>query len=198
MAKTAQFDRINVVEKASNLYWQKGFHATSMRNLQDVIDMRPGSIYASFGSKEGLFKEALQKYAEQSQATLAKCLATHDSPVKALKAFYAQVIGPCSSDEPNEMCMLVKTISELTEENGEILALAKQLMHQIEITIAQIISTAFSQKEIVSEKSPEQIASYLQIQLIGVRTYVHASVADINVAELIEDIFTNGPFKISA
>ncbi|MFA0500949.1 TetR/AcrR family transcriptional regulator, partial [Vibrio sp. 10N.222.46.A1] len=56
MAKTAKFDRQDVVDKATNLYWEKGFHATSMRNLQDVIDMRPGSIYAAFGSKEGLFK----------------------------------------------------------------------------------------------------------------------------------------------
>lgn len=61
MSKQAKFDRDDVIEKAKNLYWEKGYHATSMRNLQDVVDMRPGSIYAAFGSKDNLFKEALNR-----------------------------------------------------------------------------------------------------------------------------------------
>ena len=61
MSTKAKFDRDEVIEKAKNLYWQKGYHATSMRNLQDVIDMRPGSIYAAFGSKDNLFKEVIHE-----------------------------------------------------------------------------------------------------------------------------------------
>ena len=64
MAKATKFDRQDAVDKATHLYWEKCFHGTSMRNLQDVIDMRPGSIYACFGSKEGLFKEVLNNYAQ--------------------------------------------------------------------------------------------------------------------------------------
>ena len=46
-----KLDRDEVIEKVKDLYWEKGYHATSMRNLQDVVDMRPGSIYAAFGSR---------------------------------------------------------------------------------------------------------------------------------------------------
>ena len=59
MGNAAKFDRQQVIDKATHLYWEKGFHATSMRHLQEVIDMRPGSIYAAFGSKEELFKHCL-------------------------------------------------------------------------------------------------------------------------------------------
>ncbi len=72
MAKPAKFDRQKVIDKATNLYWKKGFHATSMRNLQTEIDMRPGSIYAAFGSKDGLFKEALRNYADIALTQLEK------------------------------------------------------------------------------------------------------------------------------
>ncbi|WOD06891.1 hypothetical protein [Marinomonas sp. GJ51-6] len=41
MSKKAKFDRQQVIENATNLYWEKGYHATSMRNLQDAIDLRP-------------------------------------------------------------------------------------------------------------------------------------------------------------
>jgi len=55
MSAAIKFNREDVSEKAKNLYWEKGYHATSMRNLQDVINMHPGSIYAAFGSKDKLF-----------------------------------------------------------------------------------------------------------------------------------------------
>ncbi len=54
MVKTVKHDRQVAIRKATDLFWKKGFHATSMRNLHDVIDMHPGSIYASFGSKESV------------------------------------------------------------------------------------------------------------------------------------------------
>ena len=63
MSKNAKFDRTEVVEKATNLYWEKGYHGTSMRDLQTTVDLRPGSIYAAFGSKDNLFKEAINHYA---------------------------------------------------------------------------------------------------------------------------------------
>lgn len=98
MAKVAKYDRQQVVDKATNLYWQKGFHATSMRNLQDVIDMRPGSIYAAFGSKDGLFKATLRNYTDMGLAHIEACRQQHDSPIMALKAFVkAQVIDTQST-----------------------------------------------------------------------------------------------------
>ncbi|MEP3563102.1 MAG: helix-turn-helix domain-containing protein, partial [Marinobacter sp.] len=59
MANKVKFERENVVRVASELFWKKGFHATSTRDLQDAVNMRPGSIYSAFGSKEGLYSESL-------------------------------------------------------------------------------------------------------------------------------------------
>jgi TetR/AcrR family transcriptional repressor of nem operon len=53
-----------------------------MRNLQDVVDMWPGSIYATFGNKENLFKEALQYYAKVSLSRLSACNKAALSPLK--------------------------------------------------------------------------------------------------------------------
>ncbi|MFQ3195590.1 MAG: TetR/AcrR family transcriptional repressor of nem operon, partial [Colwellia sp.] len=50
MVNKVKFERDDVIRKASQLFWEKGFHATSTRDLQEVVNMRPGSIYAAFGS----------------------------------------------------------------------------------------------------------------------------------------------------
>jgi TetR/AcrR family transcriptional repressor of nem operon len=194
MAKTISYNRDDVVEKATNLYWKKGFHATSMRELQEVIDMRPGSIYACFGSKEGLFKEALQHYAQMSLDQIQLCKQA-PSPLAAMKTFIGTVITDSHQHAPSGMCMLAKTIAELTEENAELLSLAKNLLKQIEAAFAEVLVAAQEKQELDSSQSPQRLARHIQIQLMGLRTYSRANDGNIPVDELVSDIFVSGPFQ---
>ena len=60
MARKAGYDREKVLDKALELFWAKGYHGTSLKDLEVALDMRPGSIYAAFGSKEALFTAVVQ------------------------------------------------------------------------------------------------------------------------------------------
>ncbi|GLS90502.1 TetR family transcriptional regulator [Psychromonas marina] len=189
MAKAGKQNRQDVVEKATNLYWEKGFHGTSMRNLQDVIDMRPGSIYAAFGSKEGLFKEALQYYTQQGFAQLTALKSTTGSPLKGLKAFVEMAVIDSQDSAPSGMCMLAKTISELTEENAELLAEAKSLLHKIELSFAATFIEAQAFGEVDKEKDAKQLARSLQIQIMGLRTYTRVNNDNKAIKEMIDTLF---------
>lgn len=68
MVNVAKYDREAVIRQAMLLFWEKGFYATSTRDLQQTINLRPGSFYAAFGSKESLFREALRCYAGESRS----------------------------------------------------------------------------------------------------------------------------------
>lgn len=142
MAKTAKFDRQEVINKATELYWRKGFHATSMRNLQDEIDMRPGSIYAAFGSKDELFKETLRNYTHAALAFLKECRERHATPIEALKAFITSAVIKKQEDIPNGMCMLTKTVAELTSDHQDILDLTATFLAQLESAFEDIIKEA--------------------------------------------------------
>ncbi|MGF1701326.1 TetR/AcrR family transcriptional regulator [Photobacterium makurazakiensis] len=190
MAKTAKFNRDDVIKKATNLYWEKGFHGTSMRNLQDVIDMRPGSIYASFGSKENLFKEAIKHYASISQDLLNACRADTDSPLDALKIFIKKAVLDSQQTAPNGMCMLVKTIAELTEEQEDLLTEAKHLLANIENAFANVLQEAIEKGELDKSKDPHQLAKYVQIQIMGLRTYLRTTGNTSAVEQLIDNMFS--------
>lgn len=187
MVKTVKHDRREVIHKATSLFWEKGFHATSMRNLHDVIDMHPGSIYASFGSKEGLFKEALRCYAESSLARLAACTEQTSSPLEALKAFVKMAVVGYRESSPSGMCMLVKTVSELTEDNAELLAESKRLLSTIEDAFAALFVQAQACGELDASRDPRRLARFLQMQLMGLRAYAHANDSGEWTDELIDD-----------
>ncbi len=190
MSKQARFNRDEVIEKAKNLYWEKGYHATSMRNLQDVVDMRPGSIYAAFGSKDNLFKEALNRYAETSAENLADSMAQETTVLGGLKRFLRNVIICNKGTTPSGMCMIVKSVAELTQNDSpDLLAQAKGILQTIEASFTNIFQQAINNGEINTQKSPAELARYFQIQLIGLRTYAQVT-NDINAVEkFIDDIF---------
>ncbi|NVD08648.1 TetR/AcrR family transcriptional regulator [Vibrio sp. JPW-9-11-11] len=194
MAKAAKFDRHQVIEKATNLYWKKGFHGTSMRNLQDEIDMRPGSIYAAFGSKEALFKHALDNYTDNGKTLLQQCLNRHDSAIEALKHFTRLIVIESRTQAPNGMCMLAKTIAELTEEQHELLNYAKQCYQSMEQAFASVLEIAQQQGEIEADKDVHQLARHLQIQISGLRTYAKGSSGDLPLEQMIDEVFTHYPF----
>lgn len=189
MAKATKFDRQEVIEKATNLYWEKGFHGTSMRDLQDVIDMRPGSIYAAFGSKEGLFKEALQQYASMGVQRLHQYRADNTSPLQALRRFIEYSVLETRQSAPSNMCMLAKTISELTGKNEELLVEAKRLLSVMEAEFANCLLDAQEKGELKSSEDPVQLARYAQVQIMGLRSYIRASDDEATVVAMIDDLF---------
>ncbi|WP_299184984.1 TetR/AcrR family transcriptional regulator [uncultured Psychrobacter sp.] len=196
MSAQAKFNRDEVIEKAKNLYWEKGYHATSMRNLQDVVDMRPGSIYAAFGNKDNLFKEALNRYAQQGAANLANSIAQEKTVLDGLKRFIRSVTicskGTAYSKDaaPSGMCMVVKTIGELTQNDSpELLSYATSILERVEASFVKAFEQAIDNGEISSDKDPAELARYFQIQLIGLRTYAQVSHDTAAVDQYIDGIF---------
>lgn len=59
------FDRNDALDRALDLFWKHGYDNTSMADLSAAMELRPPSIYAAFGSKEGLFEEVVDRYVER-------------------------------------------------------------------------------------------------------------------------------------
>lgn len=61
------FDRKAALERATCLFWEKGFEATSITDLTQALGIGAPSLYAAFKSKEALYAEALHHYGETNQ-----------------------------------------------------------------------------------------------------------------------------------
>ena len=65
-----EFDRDTALKAAMLVFWRKGFAATSMNDLCAAMQIRAPSLYAAFGSKEGLFLEAVEHYSKTLGPTI--------------------------------------------------------------------------------------------------------------------------------
>jgi AcrR family transcriptional regulator len=73
VARQREFDRIDTLDKALEVFWQKGYAATSTSDLLDAMQIGRQSMYDAFGDKRSLYLEALQRHNERASTT---CCAT--------------------------------------------------------------------------------------------------------------------------
>ncbi|MBB1317005.1 TetR/AcrR family transcriptional regulator [Shewanella sp. SR43-4] len=189
MANISKFNREEVLEKAKNLFWQKGFLATSTREIQTTMDMRPGSIYAAFGSKADLFHQTLIHYVQTSTGDLNEKIAQSDSAWNGFKQYLRSIIVPCCAEVPSELCMVVRTLAELDESHQETLNIAKDLLTQVEHRFASIIEKAQHDGDLPSKLDKSQVAKKLQVHIIGLRSYLKATGDTDTVNRELEEFF---------
>lgn len=188
MGRKPGFDRADVVQKALNLFWTKGYHATSLKDLEAALDMRPGSIYAAFGSKENIFDEALRMYAETSRDLLEASLSAAPSKVVGL-ANYIRDLG-CADPEktPSRACMLMKTVLETPDDDPVLRQTAETLIRDIESGFADVFKQAQASGELSPDDDPDRLASWLLMQTFGLGAYAQRSDANDRLMRLTEDI----------
>jgi len=189
MVNKVKFEREHVIHVASQLFWQKGFHATSIRDLQDAVNMRPGSIYAAFGSKEGLYSESLKEYTAQMQSQIEVFLSRSDSILAGLRALVDSII--CNRQCcPSAICMIVKANSEFTERDANLRELSVNQTSKFEQYLAVLFSQAIKNGELSDKRPALEYARFFQVQLTGLRYYFNRPEVDQLAESMIEQMFT--------
>ncbi|WP_298738265.1 TetR/AcrR family transcriptional regulator [uncultured Psychrobacter sp.] len=188
MSRTTLYNRQEALDRAIKLFWHKGFHATSLKDIEQALDMRPGSIYAAFGNKDGLFQEALDHYAKASLTELERILAHHQSPLSGLAAFIRQLGGIRDKDLPSRACMLVKSLLELGAREQEALQKVEKLLAGMESRFTECFVEAQRLGELDAELDPLRLARRLQAEVMGLRAFAQRDVDSAAVRALAEDM----------
>jgi AcrR family transcriptional regulator len=108
----AQFDRNEVIDKSIQLFWKHGFSGSSIQQVVDATGLKPGSIYFSFGNKETLFREVLERYAEKSIAQIRNTLDRAHSVGEGICTHLEKIVQEAAKENYTS-CLLVKTQLEL-------------------------------------------------------------------------------------
>jgi len=188
MPRKAAFDRQAALERAMTLFWTRGYANTSLKDIEAALDMRPGSIYAAFGSKEKLFRSALELYAERSRTALHEALSEAASPLEGLATHVRRLGRAMQAPGPAKACMLMKTLLEAPDEEGVLRGAAEDMMRQAEAAFRDAFQAAKDAGQIPADKDPARLASRLQSEIIGLRAYAQRSDASGRIESLSEDI----------
>lgn len=123
MGRNKDFDEEELLEKAVNVFWKKGYNATSAQDLVDALGINRSSLYNTYTDKKTLFTKSLKHYQQKQTNAMIAMLAKAENPKKALKQIFSGLIDESTEDSTLKGCFMVNTAVELAgvdEEVGDI------------------------------------------------------------------------------
>lgn len=194
MARPVEFERETVLQNAMETFWEHGYCATSMSQLVDITGLKPGSIYAAFGSKEGLFLSTIDHYGQASLKRLQACMAQADNPLDGLRHYLEMLIAEARKDTKRRGCFLVNTILEVAPHNPGVKERVSSYLDRIEAVFHDNFNQAIEAGMFASNKSAANLARKLMITIWGIRVLSRIQdnrMADDDVLnELMIDFFS--------
>ncbi|MDX2160333.1 MAG: TetR family transcriptional regulator [bacterium] len=129
MARPKEFDRTKTVDKALEIFWCKGYEATSVQDLLDAMEINRGSMYDTFHDKYSLYVEALSRYEATEAAPLFAVLNEPMTGRAAIDQFFDTLLDEITHDTKRKGCFVVNTIIELAPHD-------KALHHRVQAILA--------------------------------------------------------------
>ena len=120
MARSKEFDKDDVVDKAIDVFWSKGFEATSIQDLVNTMGINRGSIYDTFDNKAGLFDAAIYRYQVDAPSQRLLNNANKGMPRKEIECFFNTLLNRHGYSEGQRGCLITNSIVELANRNKKI------------------------------------------------------------------------------
>src|SRR5574338_661411 len=114
MARPREFDVDDALDRATQLFWARGYEATSVQDLVDALGVNRASLYATFGDKAQLFEAVLERYGEQVNGALVKALAPPTAGVEAVRAWFKVLIEMATQPRGARGCLFLNTVTGCT------------------------------------------------------------------------------------
>ena len=187
MARTKDFDEEVVLDKAIQLFWNKGFNATSMQDLVEGLGISRSSMYATYGDKHALFLAALERYRSKAHQTMADITDNTPSSKEAIKKLVALTTSELIKDKQHKGCFMVNTAVEIAPHDPEVNTFICQNDKDIESFFYKAIKNGQASGEIPARHNARALARFILNTVKGIRVSAK-SAADKKVFDDIVNI----------
>lgn len=163
------YEDSNIIKKAQEVFWQKGYSATSLNDLQKATGAGAGSFYNTFkGGKKEVFQKAIQER-RLAFDSFKKDLNQSKFPLELIKDFFRS-IASAETDEHLKGCIIANTVVEMTFIDDNLEASAVKILKEVEEMFTEIIKKEQIKGNIKTETSPEILGKYLITFWCGLNT----------------------------
>ena len=169
MPKVKLFDQQEILEKAMELFWKKGYHATSMQELVNHLGISRSSIYDTFGGKKQLFELTFQRYRATNLKGTTNFLQNQKNVKTGFRLLFEMGIKESINDADNKGCFVINTTSELLPDDEAMQKVLKKNKTAFENVFYKFLLRGEQSGEIPKGKDLKAIASLLFTLYNGIK-----------------------------
>lgn len=116
MSRHIEFDYARAIERATQVFWKKGYSNASLRDLLNAMGIGEGSFYNAFKSKKNLYLECLKHYNDTVTRRRLDALRSGPTVKEGVRAFFKMVLDELDSPKTPQVCLMAGSLS------GDVLA----------------------------------------------------------------------------
>jgi TetR/AcrR family transcriptional repressor of nem operon len=169
MARPREFDEVTALEAAIECFWQRGYEATSVRDLANKMGLSAPSLYNTYGDKHALFVQALEHYLDHSTRARIERLEKSLPPKQAIRRFIEEIIERSVNDRERRGCFLINSALEVAPHDRELGALIADRLAEIEAFFRRSIKAAQAKGHVPRDRIAKDLARLLLGVLLGIR-----------------------------
>jgi len=167
------------------LFWEKGFSGVSLPELEERTGLSRSSLYNSFGSKQQIFEQSLQRYREEKCEQICHPLEAGDRGLDDLLAFIDSAYAQFTSKSGGSGCLLVNCMVEFGGTDETVSRHASEHLDRLRKALSSTLMRAVALGEISTEERAEKVDLLLAL-LLGICVATRAGLAPTQVGKLVQ------------
>jgi TetR/AcrR family transcriptional repressor of nem operon len=162
-----EFDEDQVLDRAVQQFWTRGYEATSMADLIESTGLHKGSLYKAFGEKHALFMTALARYLDMALTMTREQLAGAESPAAGLEAWLHGVVERQKSGARRCGCFAVNAAVELAPRDEVVRRRLRRHDREMIGLMRDAIERGQRAGQFRSDRGAEELAEYVLTLVSG-------------------------------
>jgi TetR/AcrR family transcriptional regulator, transcriptional repressor for nem operon len=167
MARSKEFDREQVLERAMELFWSRGFEATSIGDLTEHLGIGRQSLYDTFGDKHALYVAALDHYKEGGRMFADEALTRPGQLKRHMREVLRATID--TTLETGRACMLLNAAAERCPTDTAVRERFCSNTNAVEEALVRRFRRAREEGELGGERDLRALARYFVTQIYGLQ-----------------------------
>lgn len=152
-----------------DLFWRKGYEATSVNDLVVHLGVAKASLYATFRTKHDLYIAALGRYVERTNDRVIEDLSASGSALTAVRHLVERYCAEIIGDDEQRGCLVVNATTERLPRDSSVARLVEHSWDVLETSLTMALARALAEGELCPDTDPRALARFLMTLLQGMR-----------------------------
>lgn len=161
MPRPKAFDPDHTLHKAMQIFWERGYEATTMQDLVDGMGINRFSLYSTFGDKHQLFLTALEHYRHTIVKRLLRDFERPEVGIATIRQFFTRLLEAFTSAQGCRGCFVTNTAVECATHDAQAAAQVQLHITQLETAFGRALQQAQQRGEVVTTHAYHDLARFL-------------------------------------
>ncbi|ACM19518.1 helix-turn-helix transcriptional regulator, TetR family [Geotalea daltonii FRC-32] len=186
MGRPLAYDPEKALDTAMQVFWSRGYEATTLQDLLQAMGLSKSSFYQAFGGKKEIFLRSMARYREKIGQGLSQLLENSGSAREFIERMLLN--SAAEARRPNETrrgCLIMNTATECAQKDGDIAGEVSSGFEGLRALLCRAVRRGQAEGGITQEVEAEALAGYLISSLGGIKMVVKGGADEERVREIV-------------